>query len=254
VRAGISRPQVWWGLSWQAIRSQYRRTYLGPWWITAQQIIFVAGLSLLFGILMGQDLKTFIPYVAIGFIVFSWMTTMLSGGSTCIVQNSPSIKTSTGPLSIYALSNFASATIQFAHNCVVIVFVVIVFQGYVDWTIVVLPLALLVVAVNGVAIGLWLGPLVARYRDVGPIVAALTSVLFFFTPIFWKTTDLTNAQVAGLAGWNPFAYLLEFVRDPILGSWPREIVWIGVAIITVVNVLAGIVHFGRTRDRLAYWL
>jgi ABC-type polysaccharide/polyol phosphate export permease len=203
---------------------------------------------------MGQDLKTFIPYVAIGFIVFNWMTTMLSGGSTCIVLNSPSIKTSTGPLSIYALSNFASATIQFAHNCVVIVFVVVVFQGYVDWTIVVLPLALLVVAINGIAIGLWLGPVVARYRDVGPIITALTSVLFFFTPIFWKTSDLSNAQVAGLAGWNPFAYLLEFVRDPILGTWPRGIVWLGVAIITVVNVSAGIVHFGRTRDRLAYWL
>ena len=156
---------MWWGLSWQAIRSQYRRTYLGPWWITVQQVIFVAGLSLLFGILMGQDLKTFIPYVAIGFIAFNWMTAMLGGGATCITLNSPSIKTSTGPLSTYALSNFASATIQFAHNAVVIVFVVVVFQGYVSWTIVVLPLALIVVAVNGIAIGLWLGPVVARYRD-----------------------------------------------------------------------------------------
>ena len=214
----------------------------------------MAGLSLLFGILMGQDLKTFIPYVAIGFIAFNWMTAMLGGGATCITLNSPSIKTSTGPLSTYALSNFASATIQFAHNAVVIVFVVVVFQGYVSWTIVVLPLALIVVAVNGIAIGLWLGPVVARYRDVGPIVASLVSVLFFFTPIFWVPGDLTNAQIAGLAGWNPFAYLLEFFRAPILGSWPREIVWIGVTIITVVNVLAGIVHFGRTRDRLAYWL
>ena len=203
---------------------------------------------------MGQDLKTFIPYVAIGFIAFNWMTGMLGGGATCITLNSPSIKTSTGPLSTYALSNFASATIQFAHNAVVIVFVVVVFQGYISWTIVVLPLALVVVAANGVAIGLWLGPVVARYRDVGPIVTSLVSVLFFFTPIFWVPGDLTNAQVAGLAGWNPFAYLLEFLRAPILGAWPREIVWVGVAIITVVNVTVGIVHFGRTRDRLAYWL
>ena len=214
----------------------------------------MAGLSLLFGILMGQQLKTFIPYVTIGFITFTWMTSMLSGGATCVVQNSPSIKTSTGPLSTYALSNFASATIQFAHNCIVIVFVVVVFQGYVEWTIVVVPLAFAIIAINGVAIGLWLGPVVARYRDVGPIIASLTSVLFFFTPIFWVPSDLTNAQIAGLAGWNPFAYLLEFFRAPILGTWPREIVWIGVAIVTALNVLAGIVHFSRTRDRLAYWL
>jgi len=254
LRDGLSRRQVWWGLSWQAIRSQYRRTYLGPWWLTVQQVIFVAGLSLLFGILMHQDLKTFVPYVTIGFIVFTWMTTMLSGGATCIVQNTPSIKTATGPLSTYALNNFASATIQFAHNAVMIVFVVVVFQGYVDWTVVIVPLAFAVVAVNGIAIGLWLGPVVARYRDVGPIVVSLTSVLFFFTPIFWRTSDLTNAQIAALAGWNPFAYLLEFFRAPLLGAWPRGVVWIGVAIITVVNLFVAIVHFSRTRDRLAYWL
>lgn len=214
----------------------------------------MAGLSLLFGTLMSQDLKTFVPYVTIGFISFTWMTAMLSGGATCIVQNSPSIKTSTGPLSTYALSNFADATIQFAHNAVAIVFVVVVFQGFVDWTIVVLPLALVVVAVNGVAIGMWLGPVVARYRDVGPIISSLVSVLFFFTPIFWVPGQLTTTQVASLAGWNPFAYLLEFLRAPILGEWPRAIVWIGVAIITILNVSAGLVHFSRTRDRLAYWL
>jgi ABC-type polysaccharide/polyol phosphate export permease len=179
---------------------------------------------------------------------------MLSDGAMCIVLNSPSIKTSTGPLSSYPLSTFANATIQFAHNCVVIVFVVVVFQGYIAWTIVVVPLALAVMCVNGIAVGMWLGPVVARYRDVGPIISSIVSVLFFFTPIFWVPGQLTAAQVAGLAGWNPFAYLLEFLRAPILGEWPREIVWIGVAIITVLNVAAGLVHFGRTRDRLAYWL
>jgi ABC-2 type transport system permease protein len=254
LREGLSRRQVWFGLTWQNIKSQYRRTYLGPWWITVQQVIFVAGLSLLFGVLMGQDLQTFIPYVTIGFIVFTWMTTMLQGGAASIVANGAAIKTTTGPLSIYSLNNFASATIQFAHNSIAIVAVVVIFQGKVTWTIVLLPVALLVMCANGIAIGLWLGPVVARYRDVGPIINSLVSVLFFFTPVFWVPTDLTSAQVAGLAGWNPFAYLLEFVRGPILGAWPTTAVFVGVTIITVSNVTAGIVHFSRTRDRLAYWL
>ena len=91
---------VWWGLTWQAIKSQYRRTYLGPWWITVQQVIFVAGLSLLFGFLLKQDLKTFVPYVTIGFIAFTWMTGMIPGGATSITNNGAAIKTAPGPLSI----------------------------------------------------------------------------------------------------------------------------------------------------------
>ncbi|MEI6363438.1 MAG: ABC transporter permease [Actinomycetes bacterium] len=245
---------MWWSLSVQAIRSQYRRTYLGPWWITVQQVIFVVGLSLLFGTLLNQDKQTFIPYVTIGFIAFSWMTSMMTGGANSIISSGPTIKTSPGPLSLPALRNFAMATIQFLHSAVVIVVVMIIFQVPVGWPIVLAPLGLLVITVNGIALGLWLGPLAARYRDVGPIVVSLSSVLFFFTPIFWTTDDLSRQQIAWLAGWNPFAYLLEFFRSPLLDQWPTVAVCLGTAGITVANVLGGVLHFSRTRERLAYWL
>ena len=254
IRAGLSRRAIWWGLSWQSIKSQYRRTYLGPWWITVQQVIFVAGLSLLFGILLKQDLKTFVPYVAVGFIAFSWMTGMISGGATSITGNGAAIKTAPGPLSIYSLSNFAGNTIQFAHDSVVIVIVLIVFQVSITWSILLVPVALALIAINGIAVGLWLGPLVARYRDVGQIVNSITRVLFFFTPIFWVTTDVSNAQLAWLAGWNPLAYFLSFVRAPLLGQTPTTTVIIGSFAFTAVNVLIALIHFSRTRDRLAYWL
>ena len=85
--AGIKSWPIWWTLTWYSIRSQYRRTYIGPWWMTLQQVIFVAGLSLVFGLLFQQDLTTFVPYVAIGYIAFSWMTGMIVGGAGSIVGN-----------------------------------------------------------------------------------------------------------------------------------------------------------------------
>lgn len=254
IKAGLRRWPVWWTLTWHTIRSQYRRTYLGPWWMTLQQIIFVAGLSLLFGVLLGQDLRTFVPYVAIGFMAFSWMTGMLQSGASCMVDNAASIKTAPGPISTYALKSFASNTIQFAHDSVVIVAVIVLFQVHLTWSIVLFPIALALIAMNGIAIGLWLGPVVARYRDVGQIVSALTRVLFFFTPVFWVTTDMTKAQIVALSGWNPFAYLLTFLRAPLLGEWPSAATIVGTFIITIVNILVATIHFSRTRDRLAYWL
>lgn len=254
IRAGLRRSPVWWGLTMQAIKSQYRRTYLGPWWITVQQVIFVAGLSLLFGLLLNQDLKTFIPYVAIGFIAFTWMTGMLAGGATCVVDNGAAIKTAPGPLSLYPLRNFAGNTIQFAHDAVVIIIVLVIFQVPLTWTVFLVPLALAVISVNGIAIGLWLGPVVARYRDVGQIVTAITRVLFFFTPIFWVTTDVTNKQLAWLAGWNPLAYFLQLLREPLLGQTPTTAVVLGSIGFTLANCAVALVHFSRTRDRLAYWL
>ena len=254
IRRGLARAPVWWSLSWQQIRSQYRRTYLGPWWITVQQAIFVAGLSLLFGVLLKQELTTFIPYVTVGFIAFTWMTGMLQGGANSIIANGSSITTAPGPLSIYALRNLAMNSIQFIHDAVVIVAVIILFQVPVTSALAWLPAAIALILINGFAIGLWLGPVVARYRDVGEIVNSLTRVLFFFTPIFWVASDLSSRQVAALAGWNPLAYLLDFFRAPLLGQQPADITIYASLGITAVNLIVGVVHFSRVRDRLAYWL
>ena len=86
------------------------------------------------------------------------------------------------------------------------------------------PLLLLVVpavlafALNGVAIGLWLGPTVARFRDVGPFVASVLQVMMFFTPVFWRVDEISEGSRAALVGWNPFTYLLALFRDPLLGD------------------------------------
>ncbi len=254
IRQGIGRYQVWATLTWHSIRSAYRRTYLGPWWITLQTVVFVAGLSLLFGILLDQDVKTFVPYVAIGYIVFTWITGMIQGGANAIVKNASGISSTPGPLSTYILEGFASNTIQFAHDSIVIVAVMILFQVPVGWSLVLVPVALIIICINGIAVGLWLGPVVARYRDVGEIVTSIVRVMFFFTPIFWVVNDLTPKQQAAIAGWNPLAYLLEFMRAPLLGEWPGQIAVIGTLALTVVNVSIGVWHFSRVHNRIAYWV
>lgn len=254
ISAGIKSRSVWWTLTWYTMRSQYRRTYIGPWWMTLQQLIFVAGLSVVFGLLFQQDLTTFVPYVAIGFIVFSWMTGMIQGGSQSMVANAASIKTTPGPLSIFALRNFATYTLQFLHDLVVIVAVVIIFGVQLTWSLVLVPVAAALIAINGVAGALWLGPLCARYRDIGELVNSVVRILFFLTPIFWVTTDLNETARLALVVWNPIAYFLELFRAPLLGQTPSILTLVGALAITAVNVLVGVFYFSRVRDRLAYWL
>ena len=254
LRRGLRRWQEWWTLSWFDVRGKYRRTYLGPWWITLQQMIFVAGLSLLFGILLGRDLKEFVPYVAIGFLCFSWMTSMIQTGANSLVDEASQIKTSPGPLSIFSLKVVATSTIQFLHDLLVIALVIVIFQVQLSDSIAVFPLAFLTIVVNGLALSMWLGPLVARYRDVGEIIGSLVKILFFFTPIFWSPTDLDSAQRLALAGWNPLTYLLDFMRAPLLGHWPSTPTLIGSGVITAVNVIVAVVYFGHKRTQVVYWL
>lgn len=254
LRAGLRLWPLWWSLPIEGVKAGYRRTYLGMWWMTLTTVAFVIGLSLLFGVLMGQDLKTFIPYVAIGYIGFTWMIGLISGGVTAVTGNASSIHTTPGPLSVYCYQVITRPTLQFVHDAIVIVLVIIVFQVRVGWSLVVLPLALILILVNGVATALWLGPICAKFRDVGQLVEVFTRVLFFFTPVFWVTTDVNRAQLVFLAGWNPLTYLLQLFRSPLLGEWPGIDSLVGALVVTVVNLIAGYLTFCRTRPRWAYWV
>lgn len=254
VRSAYVRSPIWWGLTWSDIRSQYRRTYLGPWWLTVRMAVFAGGLTLLFGILFGQDIAFFLPYVTVGFVCFQWMTGMVLSGASSLTAAASQIKSTPGPLSIFAFRGMAVNTIQLLHDLVVVVIVLAAFRPPVTWTLVLLPVAAAAILVNGLFVGLWLGPTVARFRDVGPMVTSIVTVLFFFTPIFWIPAQLTVDQRVALSVWNPFTYLLEFFRAPLLGTPISWWVVLGVVVITVVNVLVGILVFSRTRNRIAYWI
>lgn len=249
--AGVQRP-IWWGLTWASITSQYRRTYLGPWWLTVRMMIFVIGLTVLFGVLFSQDLTSFLPYVAVGYVGFTWMTSMIIQGSTSLTLATSQIKSAPGPLAIHAYKSMANPTIQFGHDALVILVVLLAFRPPVTWTIVFVPIALAVIVVNGLFVGLWLGPMVARFRDVGPMVQSIVQVLFFFTPIFWIPSQLTVDQRIALSVWNPLTYLLEFFRAPLLGTPLAWWTLVGVAAITLVNVFVGIWVFSRNLNRVAY--
>ena len=71
---------------------------------------------------------------------------------------------------------------------------------------------------------MWLGPTVARFRDVGPFVASVLQMMMFFTPVFWRVDEISEGSRAVLVRWNPFAYLLALFREPLLGDAPSLLV------------------------------
>ena len=75
IREGLRRRRSWSYLAVENVKNRYRRTVLGPWWLTLEMGILIVGLSIVFGHLLNADLNTFLPYVGLGYIVF----TLLSG-------------------------------------------------------------------------------------------------------------------------------------------------------------------------------
>lgn len=254
VAEGIRRWRSWTYLAVESVKNQYRRTVVGPWWLTLQTAAYVFGLAILFGAIFRQPLGEFVPYVGGGFIGFSLLAGLTRQAADVFVNNASTLTSTRQPLTVMVFRAAMVELLQFGHNLVIIV--AFVAFGVVPLSPVLLLLvpALGIILLNGVAVGLWLGPTVARFRDVGPFVTSILQVMMLFTPVFWRVDEIHPDSRSVLVGWNPFAYLLGLFRDPLLGEFPSALTWTGVAAVTAVNVLLAFWVFARTRSRLPYWV
>jgi lipopolysaccharide transport system permease protein len=91
-----------------------------------------------------------------------------------------------------------------------------------------------------------------RFRDIPQIVASLTQIVFFLTPILWKPEVLgTKIWVAKI---NPIFHFVELVRAPILTGaipWQSWTVSLGVFAILALIATSMLARFGH---RVAYWV
>ena len=249
---GARAHHLWGLLGWQDIRRRYRRSILGPFWITISLGVFVAALGTLYGALLKIELAEYVPYLALGFIVWTLISNMLTDGCTVFTAAEGIIKQVNQPLSVHLCRILWRSFIIFCHNAVIFVVVAVLFSVWPGVTgLLALP-GLVLVCLNGAWAGLLLGIVSARFRDLPPLVESIMRVAFFLTPIIWMPSLLPGRGV--LLEFNPFFHLLELVRAPMLGQLPGLVSWLAVVGITLGGWLVTFVMFRRYRRRIAYWI
>ena len=73
-------------LGWQDMTLRYRRSKFGPFWITISMGIQILTMGLVFGQLFGASIHKFLPFLAIGVILWSYITAVVSGGCTAFIS------------------------------------------------------------------------------------------------------------------------------------------------------------------------
>ena len=243
----------WFALSRQAIKVNYRRTTLGPFWISIQQIAFVLGISLLYSQLFKISPSEIVPIAAYGVILWSLITSLVLGAASNFIEQAQSIKSSTLPFAFYVFYSVSQQFLVFLHSAVVVVPLAFIFDTTPRTVcLLTVPLAIIVAILNGFSLGLWLGPLCARYRDVSVAIPALIQIALFLSPIFWSPTLLGGRD--WIINYNPIAWMIETFRAPILGGDMRIDLWVRLAIFTCLNLALGITVMHRVRDKITYWI
>lgn len=249
---GLHRWELWGTMGWYDVRQHYRRSVLGPFWLTLSMGIMVGALGFLYGGLFGHSMQDYLPYLALGLIFWAFMASFMTEGCAVFTAAAPFIHQVNAPLSIYPFRLLWKNLIILAHNALVFLGIAVLFGVWPGAAIIFLIPALALVAIAGFSTSVLLGLLTSRFRDIPPIVASLVQILFFASPILWKPDQVPARAV--FVDSNPFYHLLNIVRQPLLGEPPALSSWIFSFGLTVVVLLLAAMAFVRFRSRIAYWV
>lgn len=260
-RVGFGQRELWLSLGWQDIKQRYRRSVLGPFWITIATGVQAAAIGLLYSALLGQPVKDYLPYVAVGIIVWNVINASILEGSDVFIANEGLIKQLPSALSVHVYRLVWRQLLFFAHNMLIYLVVLIAFGVWqkLHWTAIFAIPALGLLFLNAMWVSIVFGIFSTRYRDIAPILGSLTLMLFVLTPVMWNTKSLEaqGGQVserAKLAEIIPTFHYLEIIRAPLLGDDQHLYHWLIVGAITVVGWIVAIFAMKQFRSRVPYWV
>jgi ABC-type polysaccharide/polyol phosphate export permease len=251
--ASLKRADLWLFLGWHDVRQRYRRSTLGPFWITLATAIFIGMMTAVYGGLFRQELRTFLPFVATGIVIWGLIAGCLTEGSNLFINASTVIRQVPAPLPVHLFRLVWQQIIYFGHNLVVIVLVLIIVQTPVGWSILLTVPAFILLVANLAWMILFLSSIGARYRDVPTIVQTFISALFIVTPVIWNI-DFLSPERQWVAFVNPFTYLVEVMRLPMLGVVPSVSIWSTCIIMAALGWGMALTVYSWSRRQLAYWI
>ena len=249
---GTSRWRLWVRLGWNDILQRYRRSILGPFWLTASTAIMVIALGALYAKLFNQAIDDFLPFFCVGLLVWNLIASYLTEAGTLFTGSESYIKQIRLPFSVYVYRASWAKLIIFAHNFIIYFGVLIYFKIWPGAVSLLAVPGLMLIVLNGTAASLTIGIVSARFRDIPQLIASIVQIVFFLTPIFWRPESLRGH--AYITEFNPFFHLLEIVRAPLLGNLPSAASYLAVLLLTLMNVAISGAFFSRFRSRIAYWI
>ena len=210
-----------WMPAWQDMRQAYRRSALGPFWLTVGMAVQILTMGLVFGLIFKTEVKEYLPFLASSIVIWGLISSSVTEGCLTFVSAEPIIR----QLRVRYFEHVARVVIKnllsSAHNFVILPLVFLFFWKLPGWEVFAFIPGLVLLVLNLTWCVWILGIVSARFRDLPPIISSVITIAFYVTPVMWFPSLIGNDGLAHfLLGLNPFYHWVQIVRLPLLGDLP----------------------------------
>lgn len=238
-----------WMLALRDIRVKYKQTAIGAAWFILSPLITAIIFTLVFGQL-AQVPSNGIPFPLFAFagiLLYNLFSGTANTGVLSLVTNQQLISKVYFPRLIFPLAPVATAMVDFSVGCITLVAFMLHYRLTPHWTILLGPIFVLEAALLGFGLGLWLGALNVRYRDVAIAVPFLLQIWLYGSPIAYPLSLAHTKWPHGyvLFVLNPLSGVVEGFRWSVLGGPP---IWTAILLapaLIALLVFSGLYFFRR---------
>jgi lipopolysaccharide transport system permease protein len=249
-----------WQLTKRDVVGRYQGSVMGLAWSFFNPILLLIVYTFVFSEIFksrwggtgGNESKTqFALVLFVGMIVLNLFTEVLNRAPGLILSNVNYVKKVVFPIEIMPIVTMGATLFHSFVSICVLLAAFALFNGYLPWTIALLPLILLPLVVLTTGLAWILASLGVFLRDVGQTIVIITTLMMFLAPVFYPVTAVPEAFRTYIMA-NPLTFIIEQARDVLI--WGKMPDWIGLGIYMLVAAViawAGFAWFQKTRKGFA---
>lgn len=231
---------------------RYRRSVLGPGWLTLQTALFIGVISLVFSGIFGIAIQRFLPFFTVSFVMWTYLSSSLLEGAGSLGACQSLVKDKGLHPYLGIGATFWRINFHFLHNLPIVILVFLYFQPS-SWKglLMALPGFALFFLFCGLLIHV-VAPIAVRFHDVKLILESMVTLLFPVSPIFWEPASIPQGR-SFILTYNPVYHLFEIWRAPLMdGVFASSSFVVVVAMLVVLLGLSALSH--KAYKRVALWM
>ncbi len=210
-----------WSLAWVLAVTEWKLRFygsaLGYLWSLARPFALFGVIYLVFSEFanLGDQVPHYAVYILFSIVMFQFFTEIAGGSVQSLVARENLLRKIRFPRLVIPLSIVLVALFNVAMTMAAVLIFALINGVYPRWTWLELPLLLAVLLIFAAGIGMFMGALFVRFRDMAPIWDVIQQSLFYASPILYVATMVPDEfQRPYLA--NPIAAVLTQMRHAMV--------------------------------------
>lgn len=232
------------------IQVLYKQAALGAAWAIIQPVFAVVVFTIVFGNFAKMP-SDGIPYPIFAFaavLPWTYFAEATRRASTGLVDDADLVRKVYFPRLIIPLAKVSAPLLDFAIAfCVLLI--MMAFYGVMPSVklLAIVPL-ILVAAALALAIGLWLGPINVRFRDVKHTVPFMLQIGMYASPIVYPLSQVP-AEWKAIYSLNPMVGVIEGFRWAVFDRGSPDFAALGIGLAVILALLAGGMIWFKNQER-----